>query len=225
MAIYALGMAFSGWPAEAVEFFRGLAADNTRTYWTAHKPLYDAYVHAPMAELLAELAGEFGPGRIARPYRDVRFRADRSPYKTAIYATLEEGGYVKFSAEGLTAALGYYGMDADQLDRYRRAVVDDARGFVLAGIIAQLTAAHIQVDGVHHLKGAPRGYPRDHPRIDLLRYRGLIAWRDWPVAAWLSTPAARSRVVDFLHGAAPLQDWLVKQVGPGAASPVRSAAR
>jgi uncharacterized protein (TIGR02453 family) len=218
-------MAFSGWPADAVEFFRGLAADNTRAYWTAHKPVYDACVHAPMAELLAELAGEFGPGRIARPYRDMRFSANRSPYKTAIYATLEAGGYVKFGAEGLTAALGYYGMDAEQLIRYRRAVVDDAQGASLAGIIARLTVAEIQVDGVQHLKSAPRGYQGDHPRIDLLRYRGLIAWRDWPVAAWLSTPAARSRVVDFLRTAAPLQDWLVEQVGPGTSPPATAAAR
>ncbi len=93
-------MAFSGWPAEAVEFYRGLSADNTKAYWTARKPVYEATVHAPMAELLAELAGEFGPGRIARPNRDVRFSPDKSPYKTAIYATFEAGGYVKFSADG-----------------------------------------------------------------------------------------------------------------------------
>jgi uncharacterized protein (DUF2461 family) len=97
-------MAFCGWPAEAVEFFEGIEADNTKAYWVAHKPVFDASVHAPMAELLAELADELGAGRIARPYRDVRFRADKSPYKTAIYATLARGGYVRFSAEGLVAA-------------------------------------------------------------------------------------------------------------------------
>ena len=72
-------MGFSGWPAEAVKFFSGLAADNTKPYWTAHKAVYEASVREPMAELLGELSGEFGPGRIARPYRDVRFRADKSP--------------------------------------------------------------------------------------------------------------------------------------------------
>jgi len=209
-------MAFTGWPAEAVEFYEGLAADNTKAYWTAHKPVYDAMVHAPMAELLGELEAEFGAGRIARPYRDVRFRADKSPYKTAIYATLEAGGYVSFSANGLTAALGYYMMAPDQLDRYRRAVAADAPGAALAGIVAGLTAGQIRVDGTQNLKSAPRGYPADHPRIDLLRHKGLIAWRDWPAGAWLGTAKAKVRVVDFLRTAAPLQDWLDEHVGPPA---------
>ena len=103
-------MGFSGWPAEAVEFFSGLQADNTKAYWTAHKAVYEESVRGPMAELLGELSGEFGPGRIARPYRDVRFRADKSPYKTEIYASLDRGGYVRFAADGLTAAVGYYMM-------------------------------------------------------------------------------------------------------------------
>ncbi len=205
-------MAFTGWPAEAAEFFRGLAADNSKKYWTAYRRVFDESVHAPMAELLGELEDEFGPGRIARPYRDVRFGKDKSVYKTAIYATFEAGGYVRFSAEGLTAALGYYMMDPDQLDRYRRAVDDEARGTALAGIVARLKAAQIQVDGVQHLKSAPPGFPKDHPRLDLLRCKGLIAWQDWPVASWLATKAAKSRVVDFLHTAAPLQKWLVAEV-------------
>ena len=87
-------MGFSGWPLEAVEFFRGLQADNTKTYWNMYKARYEASVREPMAELLSGLSGEFGPSRIARPYRDVRFRADKSPYKTEIYATFGRGGYV-----------------------------------------------------------------------------------------------------------------------------------
>jgi uncharacterized protein (TIGR02453 family) len=212
-------MAFSGWPAEAVEFYEGLQADNTKTYWTAHKPVYDASVHAPMVELLAELAPEFGPGRISRPYRDVRFSADKSPYKTGIYATLEGGGYVSFSAGGLSAGIGYYMMAADQLDRYRRAVADDARGADLVGIVDRLTAKQVEVGGPGSLKSAPKGYPRDHPRIELLRHKSLIAWRHWPAAAWLGTAAAKRRVVDFLRVAAPLQAWLDEQVGPSTAAP------
>ncbi|HEU4426608.1 MAG TPA: DUF2461 domain-containing protein [Pilimelia sp.] len=206
-------MAFSGWPPEAAEFFRGLEADNTKAYWTAHRAVFDASVHGPMAELLDELSGEFGQGRIFRPYRDVRFSKDKSPYKTTIYATLEGGGYVRFSADGLTAARGYYGMAPDQLDRYRRAVDDDGRGVELGDIVDRLTAKHIEVGGVESLKSAPKGYPKDHPRIDLLRYKGLIAWQDWPAAGWLATPAAKRRVVEFLHAAEPLQVWLDENVG------------
>jgi uncharacterized protein (DUF2461 family) len=109
-----VGVEFSGWPAEAVEFFKGLQADNTKAYWTAHKALYEASVREPMAELLGELSEEFGSGRISRPYRDVRFRAYKSPYKTEIYATLDRGGYVRFSVDGLTAALGYFRMTTTQ---------------------------------------------------------------------------------------------------------------
>ena len=206
-------MAFSGWPAEAVKFFEGLEADNTKAYWTAHRPVFDASVHAPMAELLDELAGEFGPGRIARPYRDVRFRADKSPYKTNIYALLRDGGYVSFSADGLVTGMGYYQMEPDQLDRYRRAVAGDAAGAELAGIVDRLAAKRIQVEGSSSLKTAPRGYPKDHPRIDLLRHRGLIAWRHWTVEPWVHTAAAKRRVVEFLRAAAPLQGWLDEHVG------------
>jgi uncharacterized protein (TIGR02453 family) len=212
-------MAFSGWPAEAVEFYEGLEADNTKTYWTAHKPVYDNSVHAPMAELLEELAEEFGPGRIARPYRDLRFRTDKSPYKTAIYSILEGGGYVNFSADGLTAGIGYYQMAPDQLDRYRRAVADDTHGAALVGTIGRLTAAGVQVDGSASLKTAPKGYPRDHPRIELLRYKGVIAWRHWPVATWIHSAGAKRRVVEFLRVAAPLQSWLDEHVGPTTAPP------
>jgi len=218
-ASYTSGMPFSGWPVEAVEFYEGLQADNTKTYWTAHKPVYEASVYAPMAELVAELADEFGPGRITRPYRDVRFSADKSPYKTSIYATLEGGGFVGFSAGGLSAGIGYYLMAPDQLDRYRRAVAGDTSGAQLAGVVDQLRAEGVEVGGPGTLKTAPRGYPRDHPRIELLRQKSLVAWRHWPVAAWLGTAAAKRRVVDFLHTAAPLQDWLDTHVGPSTAPP------
>ncbi len=207
-------MGFSGWSPEAVEFFQDLQADNTKAYWSAHKGFYEASVREPMAELLDELSGEFGPGRIARPYRDIRFRADKSPYKTEIYATLDRGGYVRFGADGLTAALGYYMMTAAQLERYRQAVIDDAHGARLAELTERLRDDGLQVGGGQMLKTAPRGYPGDHARIGLLRCKGLICWRQWPVAPWLYTAGAKDRVVGFLRTAAPLQQWLDQRVGP-----------
>lgn len=166
-------MGFSGWSAQAVEFFKGLQADNTKAYWSARKAFYETSVREPMAELLGELSGEFGPGRISRPYRDVRFRADKSPYKTEIYATLDRGGYMKFSADGLTAALGYYMMTRTQLERYWRAVDDQTDGAQLAEVVARLRAEGLEVGGGQTLKSAPRGYPRDHPRAELLRCNGV----------------------------------------------------
>ena len=206
-------MGFQGWPIEAVEFYEGLEADNSRAYWLAHKTTYDDSVYAPMAALLADLEPEFGAGKIFRPNRDVRFSADKSPYKTAIGATLDGGGYVQFSARGLAAGNGMYMMGADQLDRYRKAVADDASGEGLQKVIADVESHRIEVTGHDTLKTAPRGYPRDHPRADLLRHKGLIAWKEWPVKAWLGTPAAKSRVADFLRASKPLYDWLEQHVG------------
>lgn len=208
-------MAFRGWPVEAVEFYEGLEADNSRAYWLAHKSVYDDAVYAPMAALLADLEPEFGAGKIFRPNRDVRFSADKSPYKTAMGASLEGGGYVQLSARGLAAGNGMYMMGPDQLDRYRKAVADDVTGERLQKLIADVESHKIEVTGHDTLKTAPRGYPRDHPRVDLLRYKGLIAWQEWPVKAWLGTPAAKTRVVEFLRASKPLHEWLDQHIGPG----------
>ncbi|OLB75872.1 MAG: TIGR02453 family protein [Actinobacteria bacterium 13_2_20CM_2_71_6] len=209
-------MAFRGWPTEALEFYEGLEADNSKTYWTEHKPVYDQHVYAPMVALLAELEPEFGGGKIFRPNRDVRFSADKSPYKTAIAATLENGGYLQFSARGLGAGAGMYMMAADQLDRYRQAVADDGTGGELEKLIADIERHGIEVTGHDRLKTAPKGYPKDHPRVELLRHKGVIAWQQWPVAAWLGTAAAKKRVAEFLRVSRPLQDWLDTRVGTSA---------
>ena len=172
-------MTFRGWSPEALAFFEGLEADNSKTYWQDHKADYERLVLQPMSDLLEDLAPEFGDGKIFRPYRDVRFSRDKSPYKTNIAATLSEGGYISFSADGLGAGSGYYMMASDQLDRFRRCVDDDRTGKELEKLVKTLEKAKIEVTGHDSLKTAPKGYPKDHPRIDLLRQKGLIAWKHW----------------------------------------------
>src|SRR4030095_17029930 len=189
-------MAFRGWPMEALDFFEGLEADNSKTYWTENKAIYDEKVYARMAALVSELEPEFGEGKIFRPYRDVRFSADKSPYKTAIAATVERGGYIHLSAKGLGAGNGMWMMAPDQLDRYRRAVADDRTGKELQRGIRAVARNKIHVSGHDSLKTVPRGSPKDHPRADLLRNKGLVAWKDWPPAAWLAKPAAKTRIVE-----------------------------
>jgi uncharacterized protein (TIGR02453 family) len=206
-------VAFKGWPAEALEFYEGLQADNTRSYWLAHKTTYDECVLAPMQALLAELEPEFGAGKIFRPYRDVRFSKDKTPYKTHIGATLAGGGYVQLSASGLAAGSGRWHLDPDELARYRDAVADDVSGVRLAAIVAELRAAGSDLASRDALKTVPRGYPKDSPRAELLRQKGIAAWRQWPVGAWLGTAKARDRLVEFLRAATPLNDWLAKHVG------------
>ena len=207
-------MTFHGWPSEALEFYEGLTADNSKTYWTAHKPVYETQVLAPMTELLAELEPEFGPGKVFRPYRDVRFSADKSPYKTHLGVWLHSGGYLQLSADGLAAGVGMYQMAPDQLDRYRRAVADDRTGAELTAVVDAISQAKIRVHGHGTLKTAPRGYPSDHPRLELLRHKGLTTWREWKPAAWLGTAAAKKRIVEFLRASRPLRAWLDDNVGP-----------
>jgi uncharacterized protein (TIGR02453 family) len=205
-------MAFHGWKVEALEFFEGLEADNSKAYWQRNKDVYDTIVRAPMEELLAELEPAYGEGKIFRPYRDVRFSRDKSPYKTAIGATVGNG-YVHVDARGLAVGSGKWEMAPDQLERYREAVDDDGSGEELGRIVKAARAKGLDVHGHDVLKTAPKGYPKDHPRIELLRYKGLIAWQEWPAGAWLGTKRAKDRILQFLERSKPLVGWLDTNVG------------
>ena len=134
-------------------------------------------------------------------------------YKTMTAAPLWGGGYVQFSANGLGVGAGYYSVEPAQLERYREAVVEDASGNELADIVATLRTGGAEVRAHDTLKTAPRGYPKDHPRIELLRHKGLIAWWQFPPAPWLATPKAKDRVVTSLRVGRPLLDWLDHHVG------------
>ncbi len=201
-------MAFHGWPAEAVEFYAGLEDDNSKSYWTSHKGVYEAAVLRPMTELLELLSPEFGEPKIFRPYRDVRFSADKTPYKTHIGATLGGAAYVQLSADGLSAGAGRWQLDPPELARYRAAVAADRTGGELEAVIAVIEQAGYEVHGHGTLKTAPRGYPPDHPRIGLLRHKGLTAWRHWPPAPWLHTASAAERLQSFFRTGAAVCDWL-----------------
>ena len=211
---------FRGWPPEAVLFWEGLEADNSKTYWTAHRQLYEDAVRAPM-EALGAACADVGPFRIFRPYRDVRFSRDKSPYKTHIGAVTEsEGGtayYVQHSAAGLFVAAGFYHLAPDQLERYREAVAGDP-GEELETVLAALRRAGYQVGG-QALKSAPRGYARDHPRIALLRHKGLYAGAGFPPARWLSTRSVLDRVRKVWSDAGPMAAWLERHVGPSTLPP------
>jgi uncharacterized protein (TIGR02453 family) len=206
-------LTFHGWTDAVLDFYEGLEADNSRTYWQAHKQIYEEQVRAPMLALLDELADEFGEGKVFRPSRDIRFSADKAPYKTQIGATLAGHGYVALSAKGLATASGTYVFAPDQLTRYRRAVALDLPGEALETVVAGVRAAGLSLTAASTLATAPRGYPRDHARIELLRMKGLVTWKDWPVEPWLATPAAKDRVVAVLRASVPLVRWLETHVG------------
>jgi uncharacterized protein (TIGR02453 family) len=207
--------AFTGFGDAAVDFYDGLLADNTKAYWSDHREIYERDVRGPMEALLAALAPEFGPGKVFRPYRDVRFARDKSPYKTACGATAGPF-YVQISAEGLFAAGGDYRWAPDQVARFRVAADDDRRGGDLVRRLGRVRAAGLTVDG-DRLATRPRGVAPDHPRLELLRHRSLYAHRRWLPDAELHEAAAAERVAAAWRAARPLTDWLADHVGPAEA--------
>jgi uncharacterized protein (TIGR02453 family) len=218
-------MSFSGIGEDAFDFYAGLEADNSKAYWTDHAETYRTAVKEPVEALLAELAPEFGAGSLFRPFRDVRFSKDKSPYKTHAGALLRKEGttgglYLQVASDGMLVAAGYYQMAPDQLDRYRRAVDDDVAGPRLERELASLAAEGFGKRG-EQVATRPRGWPADHPRLELLRHKGLYAGREWQPAEWMHTPACAVAVAEAFRRLSPLQEWLAMHVGASTAPPDR----
>jgi len=202
---------FKGWKGDFRGFFLGLKANNTKAYFQAHRRQYEEAVKGPMLALLSELEPEFGPARLSRPNRDIRFAADKSPYKTNIYASARDGGYVALDASGLTAAGGRYLMDSAQLARYRAGIAADASGKKAVVLVDALRNQGYELNEPE-LKRVPPPFGQDHPRGDLLRLKQLIYWRRWEVGPWIATAEALERVREaWRHGAA-LNAWFTKYV-------------
>jgi uncharacterized protein (TIGR02453 family) len=209
---------FEGFPDEGLVFYEGLEADNSKTYWTRHKPVYETCVRGPLTALLDEVAPEFGTAKLFRPYRDVRFSGDKTPYKTHQGATVHDDAgrlgawYVQLSADGLRVGGGVWRLESDQVERYRRAVADDLQGPRLAGELDRLEAAGYEVGG-ETLTRVPRGFPADAPRADLLRHKSLSVGRTWPPEDWLHDRRALDVVRDAWRELRPLNAWLADNVG------------
>ncbi|MEV4294706.1 DUF2461 domain-containing protein [Microbispora rosea] len=207
-------MGFSGFPDEALIFYEGLVADNSKAYWTAHKEFYETGVRAPMLALMDELEPEFGPAHLFRPYRDVRFSKDKSPYKThqGAYCGVGVEGvgyYVQVDADGLYVAAGWWS-PGEQVARFREAVDDDTAGPLLEEILGALPG-DLAVGG-DRLKTRPRGAPEDHPRLGLLRHKTLHAGRRFEPEPWLHTPETLDRVRSTWQALVPLVDWLRRHI-------------
>lgn len=208
-------MVFGGFTARAVEFYAELEADNTREFWTAHKSTYESEVRDPMRELVAELEPEFGPGRVFRPQRNLRFSQDKTPYKTHqaafVGSSLGVGYYVQLDAQGLLAGGGFRSHGADEVERYRKAVDDEASGTEVSTIVAALRMGGFEVEG-DPLKTRPKGYAGDHPRLDLLRCRSLMATTSFGTPDWLATPKALDEVRAAWRAVRPLAEWSAAHV-------------
>jgi uncharacterized protein (TIGR02453 family) len=209
-------MTFNGFPEEAFGFYERLEADNSRSFWAAHRAEYEQYVREPMVALGDELAAEFGAATVFRPHRDIRFSADKSPYKTYQGMFAERvpgtGFYCQISADGLLASGGFHSQAPNQVERYRAAVDADRSGSALALVVARLEQDGFSVGG-DQLKTRPRGIAADHPRLNLLRYRSLTATKDWPAGPEIYGRPALSLVRQTWVQLIPLCDWLGEHVG------------
>jgi uncharacterized protein (TIGR02453 family) len=215
-----------GFTAKATKFFAGLEDDNSKDYWTANKAVFDKYVKEPMAALVDSLPERFQPFKVFRMNRDIRFSPDKSPYKTQHGAAHETDGtvhYLHVDAHGLMAACGAYMMSPDQLERYREAVAADATGPALEGILRDLSQFGVEIGhGMGEpLKTAPRGYPKDHPRVDLLRQKAVSAHRRLTGTPLRDADAVRQFVVETFDACEPLNDWIRSNVGSATTVPGR----
>ena len=211
-------MSFEGFPDEGLVFYEGLEADNTKTYWTRNKASYDAHVKAPLQALLDELAPEFGVAKVFRPYRDVRFSNDKTPYKTHQGAVITPEGrgvgswYVQISADGLRVAGGCWRLESDQVGRLRRGIADPVQGRRLEQEVTRLSDVGFSIDG-ERLTRVPAGFSADDDRAELLKHKALHASRGWEPADWLHTRQALEEVRSAWREFRPLNDWLADNVG------------
>ncbi len=211
---------FTGFGEHAIDFYDGLVADNSKAYWSDNRHVYEADVREPMRALLDDLAAEFGDlgsAKIFRPYRDVRFAKDKTPYKTHCGGVIETGRgggayYVQLGPDGLLVAGGSFHCAPDQLRRLRESVADDLRGTTLSEILAKLVRQGWDIRG-EMLKTAPRGYTADHPRIELLRYKSLYAATSYEPDDALHTPEAADRVRIRWRQVRAFNEWAADHVG------------
>ncbi len=203
---------FAGFSVAALDFYDDLEMDNTKSFWESHRHTYESEVAAPMKALMAELSTEFGEAKIFRPYRDVRFAKDKTPYKTAqgafIAAGPSTGWYIQVAAPGVMVGAGFYDASPARLSSLREAIIHDRHGPELEAILATLQSAGWTLGG-DTLKTAPRGYDADHPRITLLRHKSMTLSKQYGFEPFIHTPELLDRVRTDWRELRPLIDWLL----------------
>jgi len=189
---------FSGFPPEALQFFRGLARNNRREWFLPRKALFEEKVKEPMRQLVDALnialrgfAPEYetDPDQaIFRIYRDIRFSKDKRPYKEQIAATFHwhgsmgygQGGYyVAVSHKAVAVGGGVYLPEPAQLLSIRQRIAerhDEFRRILAARPVRKLLG---RLEGAQ-LSRVPRGFAADHPAADLLRYKYYILYKELP---------------------------------------------
>lgn len=206
---------------EAIKFLRELKRNNDRTWFEERKPVYERELKAPMLALIGEIneaMTEFAPMHVRPPqkimmriYRDIRFSKDKRPYKTHVSAwwvrdglekTSGGGFYFHFSPEEVLVAAGVYMPEREQLLAIRRYLAEHHQRFRALMKAKKLRSLMTEFDGAS-LTRAPKGFPEDHPAIDLIKNR------QWGISARLPGETATKttlvkEVVERFKAAAPV---------------------
>jgi uncharacterized protein (TIGR02453 family) len=225
---------FAGFPEAAFSFFRQLAVNNHKTWFEAHKAEYVQNLQLPaqafvvaLGERLRKLFPALGydprphGGSLMRIYRDIRFSKDKSPYKTHIGANFWDGerkgegsGFHFFmDADGARLYVGHYEFSKPRLQAYRSAVLDERRGKRLQRVMADLKASKGFGVGGEQSKRVPAGLDPDHPRADLLRYKGLYGASPHIEVKILLRPGLVDRCLEYAQTMAPLHRWFRELAG------------
>ena len=169
------------------------------------------------AEFLAQaLDDEFGPLKIFRPYNDVRFSADKRPYKEHLGLVSADMSapayYLQLSSAGLVIAGGLYQPAREQLARFREIVDDNRLVGDLEATLDELGESRFAISTDDALATAPRGFGIDHPHIDLLRLRRLAVTQSIPPEGWMTTPEALDRVQEGWRTVRVWNTWLAENL-------------
>lgn len=220
---------FEGFADSQMSFFHALDAAQDRAWFAEHKRAYEEGWAAPMAALLGavrdrlvkEYKGfELREPKVFRLQRDVRFSLDKRPYKTAVSGVLSLKGrgstteapaalYLELGLETFAGA-GMYALMGDALDRFRAAVIDNRSGGALQKLCAQLEAQGYGLTAIETLKTAPRGIDKDHPRIALLKRKGLVAMFPTLPVARITEASFADWLTERAVEAAPVVRWMAQ---------------
>jgi len=216
--------AFSGFPPAAMPFLRDLKANNAREWFNSRREVYEGSIRAPAEAFvqaiqpwLEDLAGHPLRAKIFRIQRDVRFSKDKSPYNTHLHIGFADataavgdncsGFYLGLETDRLVLGAGMFETSGATLDAFRAAIDRESDGESLAAIVADLTTQSFRIDGAE-LKRTPAPYAPTHPRADLLRRKGLSAWRETTNAGLISSPALMEFCEETFSALLPLHAWL-----------------
>ncbi len=220
---------FSGFADAEGKFFKALARKNERPWFQSHKAEFEDGWNAPMKRLLSEVRdsidaayrhSDLDEPKVFRIFRDVRFAKDKSPYKTHIGGLIP----VKRSGKKVTdlpmalyfhvgdtekfGAAGHYMMEAESLTRFRASLVDPKRSKELDKILAALRKKGFTPSTHNDLKRVPKGFDPEHPRAEMLKWRGLtVGFPELPRGI-LATPRLTRWLADACKASVPLVEWL-----------------